>query len=276
MVTVLRVLHTALLLRVKMSDEYLVLRSFSGLSGDMLVAGLSKIAGYDQKNLNDLVSKLRIPGVKDCVSVEEVLVGGISGWRASVALQKDHCHRTLQDINAIINASLLSVRAKEISKRTFQYLAEAEGAIHGIAPDEVTFHEVGALDSILDICLAAALFDQISPVKFISSPLPICDGRIKCRHGVLPAPAPAVLQLLKGIPVYGVDSEGETVTPTAVALLKSLGAVFEKWPAFTVKETVRIYGTRTLPNIPNGVIFAMGAPCSIEETQEKMAALGLK
>ena len=150
----------------------------------------------------------------------------------------------------------------------FETLAIAEGEIHGKPPEEITFHEVGALDSILDICLVSAIFDQLSPDSFVCSPLPVCDGVIRCEHGMLAAPAPAVLQMLEGVPVYGIDSTGETITPTAIALLKALGARFEGWPAMTVEKVVRVFGGRIVPNVPNGAIFVLGRPHALKYPAE--------
>ena len=176
-----------------------------------------------------------------------------------VAIPREHAHRSLADIRKLIEASGYTARARQLAQSAFERLAKAEGEIHGKPPEEVTFHEVGALDSILDICLVSAIFDLLSPDRFVCSPLPVCDGVIRCEHGMLAAPAPAVLQLLEGVPVYGIDSSGETITPTAIALLKALGARFERWPALTVQNVVRVFGGKVIPNVPNGAIFVLGS-----------------
>ena len=143
--------------------------------------------------------------------------------------------------------------------RVFGLLADVEGRIHGIPVLEVAFHEIGALDSILDICLAAVLFDRLQPAQLICSPLPVSDGSIRCAHGLLMSPAPAVQDLLAGVPVYGVSPEGETVTPTALALLKALGATFGNWPNIVPEKLVRIYGGKVFKSLPNGALFALGS-----------------
>ena len=147
---------------------------------------------------------------------------------------------------------------KRLASNTFTLLAEAEAAVHGMKPEAVHFHEVGALDSILDICMACTLFTRLSPARFVVSPLPIADGEVVCAHGVIPVPAPAVLELLEGIPVRPFSGEGETVTPTAIALLRSLGAAFGPWPAMLVEKRALVYGSRVFANAPNGAIFACG------------------
>ena len=128
--------------------------------------------------------------------------------------------------------------------------------------DRVTYTQLedgsGALDSILDICMACVLFTRLSPARFVVSPLPIADGEVVCAHGVIPVPAPAVLELLEGIPVRPFSGEGETVTPTAIALLRSLGATFGPWPAMLVERRALVYGARVFANAPNGTIFACG------------------
>jgi uncharacterized protein (DUF111 family) len=175
-----------------------------------------------------------------------------------VTLPEEHSHRTFADIRQLIEATSMTPRAQLLALSTFTLLATAEGQIHGVPTEDVTFHEVGALDSILDICLACVLFDRLSPAVLMCGPLPLCDGTVHCDHGLLPAPAPAVLSLLPGVLVRGIASDGETVTPTAIALLKGFGAIFGSWPVMTVSRTALVYGTRLLPSVPNGALFAFG------------------
>ena len=238
----------------------LVLRTPTGISGDMLLTGMAGIAGLNDVELAEMVDSLAIEALHGCLSIKQVNVDGISGWKASVKLAPEHAHRSFSDIRKLIGASELSAGAKHLAEAAFAELARAEAAIHGKVVDEVTFHEVGALDSILDICLVSAIFDRIPCDSFVCSPLPVCDGVNRCEHGLLAAPAPAVLQMLDGIPVYGIDSTGETVTPTAIALLKALGARFDRWPALTIEKVLRVFGGRKVPNVPNGAIFVLGRP----------------
>jgi uncharacterized protein (DUF111 family) len=251
-----------------MADKTLVLRTPSGISGDMLLTGMAGIAGLNDIELAEMVDSLAVEALHGCLSIKQVNVDGISGWRASIKLPPEHAHRSFIDIRKLIGTSGLTPQAKHLAESAFAELAKAEGAIHGKAPVEVTFHEVGALDSILDICLVTAIFDRISCDSFVCSPLPVCDGVIRCEHGLLAAPAPAVLQMLEGVPVYGIDSTGETITPTAIALLKTLGARFEGWPTVTVEKVVRVFGGRIVPNVPNGAIFVLGRPHALESSVE--------
>lgn len=241
-----------------MQGDAIVIRPSSGLSGDMMLAGLARMADVATEELCTIAGSLGLP--EDCVALERRAVNEVFGWGCRVSLADSTSHRTWADIRNIIAGSGLRPEAKYSAERTFGLLAETEGKIHGIPAEEVHFHEVGALDSILDICVCAELFARLAPGKFICGPLPLCDGTVNCDHGLLPAPAPAVLELLQGVPVRGIPSEGETVTPTAIALLKGLGAEFGAWPDMTITRTALVYGGRTLPGVANGALFASGMP----------------
>jgi uncharacterized protein (DUF111 family) len=236
--------------------EIVVIRPASGLSGDMMLAGLARMLDVGTEELRAIAVCLGLP--EDCVSLERRAVNEVFGWGCRVSLPDTTSHRTWMDIRKIIAGSALRPEAKHFAERTFSLLAETEGRVHDIAPEAVHFHEVGALDSILDICLCAELFSRLAPMRLVCGPLPLCDGAVKCDHGLLPAPAPAVLELLQGVPVRGIPSEGETVTPTAIALLKGLGAQFGAWPGMTISRTALIYGSRILPGVANGALFALG------------------
>jgi uncharacterized protein (DUF111 family) len=238
-----------------MTRQSIVLRTPSGVSGDMLLTGLARLAEVSNEELSALVDAIGLPALTDTTRIEPHAVKGVSGWRAVIDLPHEHHHRTLKTILDIIANSALTEAAKTLASRAFTVLAEAEAKAHDIAVDRVHFHEVGALDSIVDICLASALFVQIDPVQFHCSPLPLCDGTIRCEHGLLASPPPAVQEMLAGVPVYGVEAEGETVTPTALAFLIAAGAKFGKWPPCAVRSSARVYGGKVFANIPNGAMF---------------------
>lgn len=237
-------------------EDVVVIRPCSGLSGDMMLAGLARMAGVGSKELGTIAGSLSLP--EDCVSLERRAVNEVFGWGCRISLPDSTTHRTYADIRKIIAAGSLSPPAQHFAERTFGLLAEVEGSIHGIPAEAVHFHEVGALDSILDICLCAELFARLAPVRLVCGPLPLCDGTVSCDHGLLPAPAPAVFKLLQGVPVRGIPSEGETVTPTAIALLKGFNAQFGAWPEITIMRTALVYGGRVLPGVANGALFALG------------------
>lgn len=224
----------------------------------MMLAGLGAMASVSPEELEAMAKELRLPALEGAVRLEERSVNGISGWGCRIELPHEHAHRTLKDIEGIIRDSDMPAQAKELSLKAFRLLAEAEAAVHGAEVEAVSFHEVGALDSILDTCLVCRLFTQLSPERFICSPLPLADGTIRCAHGLVPSPAPAVMRLLEGVPVCGFAGEGETVTPTALSLLKALGAEFGPWPSMTVEKTAISYGGKIFANAPNGAIWGTG------------------
>lgn len=264
----------------------LTIRSHSGLSGDMLLTGLALMnAAADTEAALDagapaplgtaalvdgansiLAEQLAplaaaVPALDGCAAIVRKEVAGIGGWHAEVRLPEAHEHRTLAHIREIIGASGLTEHARRLALDCFALLARCEAEVHGNAPDEVCFHEVGALDSILDICLACALFDRLAPARFVVGPLPLADGSVHCAHGHIPAPAPAVLALLSGVPVRpfaGGAAAGELVTPTALALLRTFGSEFGPWPAFRVTATALVYGSKVFPDTANGAVFAVG------------------
>ena len=236
----------------------LTVRAVAGLSGDMILAGLARMAELTSDELEVLVAELRLPALTNSLRLEERAVNAVQGWGCRIELPHEHVHRTLADIEGIIAASDMPADAKEFSGRVFCILAEAEAAVHGASPAEIAFHEVGALDSILDTCLACRIFTLIKPDRFVCSPLPLADGTIRCAHGLMPSPAPAVLRLLEGVPVRGFAGEGETVTPTALSLLKALGAEFGPWPEMRVQKTAISYGTKVFSNAPNGAVWSLG------------------
>ena len=240
------------------NEVILTVRATSGLSGDIMLGGLAALAGLTDKELHSLLAELTIPGLEGCLILEPRIVHHIAGVGCRITLPHEHAHRTLQDILKIIENSAMPDTAKAYSCEAFTVLAEAEAAVHGTKMDDVTFHEVGALDSILDICLVCRIFDSIHPTKFVCSPLPLGDGIISCAHGVIPSPAPAVLQMLEGVAIQGFSGTGETVTPTAMALLKVLKASFGPWPSMVVQKTVISYGTKIFENAMNGAIWALG------------------
>ena len=239
-------------------ERVVTVRAVSGLSGDMLLTGLASLAGVGADELDALTATIGLPALQGCVRLEARSVHAIGGWGCRIDLPHEHAHRTLADILQLLEQSALTERAKALSVATFTLLAEAEGKVHQRPVEQVHFHEVGALDSILDICMVCALFERLNPDLFVCSPLPMGDGGVQCAHGWIPTPAPAVLELLEGIAVCGFAGRGETVTPTAVALLRTLGAQFGPWPAMVVERRALVYGDRVFENAPNGAVFAMG------------------
>lgn len=240
------------------NSKVLVIRPNSGLAGDIMSAGMLSLA---QAGDDDLAAILRDLGLEQLVGRVRLAaweINQISGVGLEVDLPQEHEHRNLKDIEEHFAASQIEEEAKKMAIKTFRLLAEAEGAVHGRRPEDVHFHEVGALDSIMDIGLVATLYVRLGVDRLVCGPLPVCDGVISCAHGLLPAPAPAVMRLLEGVPVVGLASRGETVTPTAAALLRALESNFGPWPSITIEKQSLAYGGRILEGVPNGAIFALG------------------
>lgn len=238
---------------------------FSGVSGDMLLGALLH-AGVALDDLRAGLARLPLAGY--ALEADEVSEHGIRGVRARVRqTQTEHAHRRLADVSAIIAAGGLPARAEQRALAIFRRLAEAEGAVHGVAPEEISFHEVGAVDSIVDTVGVALGLELVGVDDLYCSELPLTSGRVRAAHGALPVPAPATLELLKGSdavwrPIQG--AEGELVTPTGAAVVATL-ARFER-PALRVRATGYGFGSRALP-WANCVRLLVGEPPAATTTR---------
>jgi uncharacterized protein (TIGR00299 family) protein len=201
----------------------------SGISGDMTVAALIS-AGADRTALLESIETLEVPGFE--LRITETSVNGITATDFSVLAQEthDHPHRCLPDIERIIDSSGITPKAKELSGRIFHCLGEAESKIHGQPLEQVTFHEVGAVDSIVDIVATAVCVDLLEVDRITASAVPVGRGFTRSAHGLIPVPAPATVQILKGVPIYDSGIESELVTPTGAAILRSLVESFGTLP----------------------------------------------
>lgn len=162
-----------------------------------------------------------------------------------------HSHRSLSQIRQMISASSLSALVKERALTIFQQIGEAESKIHGIPIETVHFHEVGAIDSIVDIVGACIGLEALRIERIVSSPLHVGSGTFKCAHGTYPVPGPATAELLKGLPIYSKDIEGELVTPTGAAIIATLASSYGNLPQMKIEKVGYGAGTRTYPNFPN-------------------------
>ena len=209
---------------------------FSGISGDMTVAALLSL-GIDQEKFTAELAKLHLPGYQ--IEIQTCKRHGISGIDFNVLVEEHgHVERNLQDITSIIKGSLLSDPIKEFSLQTFQEIARAEAKVHGRRIEEVHFHEVGAVDSIIDIVGTAVCLELLGWPEVASSPLHEGHGFIQCQHGRLPVPVPAVLEMLAGsaIPVICDGPATELVTPTGMALIKTLTREYGPLPSGQVAQ----------------------------------------
>lgn len=223
---------------------------FSGISGDMNLGALVDL-GVDPDYLTRELSKLSISEEFE-LKFSSGQKHAITGTKAHVILkEKDESHRHLSDIDKIIDESPLSDYVKKTSKKIFRIIAEAEGKIHGKPAESVHFHEVGAIDSIVDIIGAALCFDYLKPDLVMASSVELGGGLVKCAHGTMPVPAPATMEILRGIPVKTGLVDSETTTPTGAAILAF--AVDEFKDKFSLSVSKIGYGLGTkdfdIPNI---------------------------
>ena len=184
----------------------------------------------------------------------------------------DHPHRGLKEINEIIDKADLPEAVKAASRETFQRIGEAEAAVHGVDIQTIHFHEVGAIDSIADVIGANLCLHMLGVDEVYASPLHVGAGTVKCAHGVMPVPAPATALLLKGIPTYGGDVQGELVTPTGAALLAQWVKDFGSMPAMSIESAGYGAGTKDLPDRPN-VIRAMIGESQAESSAETIRVI---
>ncbi|HQP37101.1 MAG TPA: nickel pincer cofactor biosynthesis protein LarC, partial [Polyangiaceae bacterium] len=235
----------------------LFLDAFSGVSGDMFVSALLDL-GAPLEALRDALSKLPVSGFR--VARGSRSYSGISAASFDVEVDAGQPERTWSSIDAMLAAAPLDDRVRELARRIFLTLAEAEGRVHGIDPARVHFHEVGAVDAIADVVGAAALVSWIAPDEIVCSPLPLGHGTVRARHGVLPLPAPAALECLRGVPTYGVDLEAELVTPTGAAIVRTLASRFTRWPEIVPESTGFGSGSHDLRERPNLLRVVLGTP----------------
>ncbi len=237
------------------SDNVIYVDCSAGIAGDMFLAALLDMAG-DPGHFKSELSKLTLSGYR--IEIFRDKRGGISGLRFDVLSGEGHAHRHLSDIGEIILRSALPPRVKEMAVKAFTLLAEAEGKVHGEPAGHVHFHEVGAVDSIIDIVGAMIMLDHLGWPEVIFSPLNVGSGTVRCAHGTLPVPAPATLELLKGLPVHSAGDPMERVTPTGAVLVKTLGGrISPSMPAGEIRSVGIGLGTRegTPPNILRATMF---------------------
>ncbi len=243
---------------------------FSGCSGDMVLGALLD-AGLDLKALTEGLAGLGLEGYR--LSSRKVKRGAVTATKFDVIMDdRVHQHeRSLPDILKMIDASRLSDRVKQVSGAIFQCLGEAEAKIHGVPPEEVHFHEIGAVDSIIDITGAVFALELMQIDGFFASPLPLGSGRITTAHGLLPVPAPATLELLSAAQAPVVDfpaagqEQGELVTPTGAALITSL-CTFKR-PGMTLEKCGYGAGNKDFSAWPNVLRIWLGHEEPVSEAE---------
>ena len=238
-------------------ERLLYFDCLSGISGDMTIGALLDL-GADQEKFREQLKGLAVEGYQ--IEVVKKRFNGISGTDFDVVLTDHsgpHKHRNLDDINHLIESSSISEKTKKLSRQIFHRIAEAEATVHGRSIEEIHFHEVGAIDSIVDIVGTAICLSLLEIDTVFSSPLHLGTGFVNSAHGKIPVPAPATIEILKGVPVYSTGVKGELVTPTGAAIIKTLAKEFISMPPMIVEKIG--YGTgKKEYEIPNALRIVLG------------------
>lgn len=241
---------------------------FSGISGDMVIGALVD-AGADPAYLEAELKKLKIEDEYE-LKFNKVVKNGITSTKFDVILKEHdhhhshdhthehHHHRSYKHIVDMIKSAQFSEKSEVFALRIFEKIGIAEGKIHGVPLEDVHFHEVGAVDSIIDIVGAAILLDQLNLDSIYVSPVPVGSGKIHIDHGVYPVPAPATLEILKGVPIAASDVKGELATPTGAAIIATLAENFGTMPTMTVEQIGYGAGTKTFKSHPNVLRVMIG------------------
>lgn len=230
---------------------------FSGISGDMTLGALIDL-GVPPAWLKESLAALPLTGFD--IAVTDVTYNGIRAKRVEVLAHGHHHHRHYTDIRALIGDSPLPDRAKHTALAIFGRLAEAEAGVHGCRPEEVHFHEVGAVDAIVDVVGTALGLHHLGITDAVGSPVPTGRGFVHCSHGRMPVPAPATAALLTGVPVVGSEVEYELTTPTGASILSGIASSFGPMPAMTVRGVGYGAGSRNLDPGPNLLRVIIGEP----------------
>ncbi len=249
---------------------------FSGISGDMFLGALVD-AGVSPQLLEDTVTAL---GIGARLEISRVVRGGIAATKVDVFVagekdlprevfweHHDHEHRHgrgLKEIREIIEKAAITPGAKATATHIFEALGQAEAEIHDTSIEQVHFHEVGAVDAMVDIVCAAVGAESLGIEEWACSPLNVGSGTVKCAHGILPVPAPATLKLLSNAPVYSSGPHVELVTPTGAAIVKTLCNRFVSFPAMTIQQSGYGAGSREFPEHPNLLRLTIGEASAVD------------
>jgi uncharacterized protein (TIGR00299 family) protein len=240
---------------------------FAGIAGDMTVGALLEL-GVPLAFLEERLATLPIPGSSYSLAAEKVVRRGITATQFHVNVTESQHHRHYSDIAGMIAHSSLSAGTVEKAQRIFLRLAEAEAKVHGVPIDQVHFHEVGGVDSIVDIVGTALCLDYLGVDAVYASQLPFGSGSVETAHGRLPVPAPATAELMRGMAVHFECGPGERVTPTGAAILSALACGFGTPPTMRVDAVGCGAGTRDFADCPNILRLVLGEKSSALQRDE--------
>lgn len=227
-----------------------------GVSGDMILGALVS-CGVPLKKLEEELEKLNVKGFE--LREEKVIHSGIEAIHIDVITRDQQNHRHLSHIKDIIESSTLSERVKDQSISIFTSLASAEAKVHGTAQDKIHFHEVGALDAIVDVVGACIGLEYLGIENIVSTPLYLGTGTVKCSHGIMPVPVPAVVELTKNVPVVRTNIEGEITTPTGAAIVTTLASSYVSIDNFTAEAIGYGAGQKIREEMPNVLRITVGS-----------------
>ncbi|MGH9222391.1 MAG: nickel pincer cofactor biosynthesis protein LarC [Acidimicrobiales bacterium] len=238
---------------------------FAGIAGDMALGSLLD-AGADVDEVGALVGRLPVPGWS--LDVLPVLRAGIAASRVVVRAPEDGVVRTYAHISALIDEARLPDRVRDRAQATFAALAQTEGRLHRRPVEQVHFHEVGGVDALVDIVGVCAALEVLDVDEVRASPVATGSGMIRSAHGILPNPAPAVVELLRGAPTYGREVGVELTTPTGASLLAAMATSYGPLPAMTVMATGFGAGERELDDMPNVTQVVLGEAAGAASADE--------
>lgn len=235
--------------------KILFLNAHSGLAGDMTVAALIDL-GVPKQAVDEQLECLELSGYETRITQE--FAGAIGARQFHVDIVGKHPERSYSSIRTLLTNAPLLPGVKELSLAIFHRLALAEAEVHRATLESVHFHEVGAIDAIVDIVSAAACIDYLG-AEVVCSPLPLGHGFVTCRHGIIPLPAPATVLCLRGVPTYDSKLEAELVTPTGAAIVATAARRFSAWPEMIPEAVGWGKGSQELPDRPNALRAILGA-----------------
>ena len=250
----------------------LYLDCFSGASGDMVIGALLD-AGLPWESLKKVVSSLALES--ECrMSIEQVSRSGVAATKFTVNENPGvtRRHRHLRSIHEIVDRAALSEQSRVRIKRLFTRLAEVEAEIHQVPVERVHLHEVGALDSIIDIVGGVFALEWFAAQRIVASPINVGSGSVTCEHGELPVPAPATARLIAGVPIYATGESGECLTPTGALLVTEFAGEYGPLPSMRIKHIGYGAGTRDLKGRPNVLRILVGDESSVS-TCDKVAMI---